>query len=261
MHTRFPSAPPATPPAILRRRRLAVLIATTVFAVDGAGAAVPDAPAPAAAADTATATPPADANVVTVTATRRSATLQSVPIAVSVLDGEELERSNRNSIDSIVAELPSVTFRQSGGNKDTTIFVRGIGTISTSPGVEPTVSTVIDGVVYARPGQATADLIDIDQLEVLRGPQGTLFGKNASSGVVSLTSRKPTADTTGYIDASYYQGDEQRYKAGTTTLIDLLDTQRQQVAAEQSLSIAEAGLTGDFVAIQKALGLGWAPTP
>ena len=151
---------------------------------------------------------------VTVTATRRSASLQSVPIAVSVLDGEALERSNRNSIDSIVAELPSVTFRQQGGNKDSTIFIRGVGTISTSPGVEPTVSTVVDGVVYARPGQATTDLLDIDRLEVLRGPQGTLFGKNASSGVLNIISRTPSEATTGYADAAYYQGDEKRVRAG-----------------------------------------------
>jgi iron complex outermembrane receptor protein len=94
---------------------------------------------------------------VTVSATRRNASLQSVPVAVSVLDGDALNNANRTSIDTIVQEVPSVTFRQQGGNKDTTIFVRGIGTISTSPGVEPTVSTVIDGVVYARPGQATLD--------------------------------------------------------------------------------------------------------
>ena len=154
------------------------------------------------------------APVVTVTATRRSASLQSVPIAVSVLDGDELEQSNRTSIDRIVAEIPSVNFRQQGGNKDSTIFVRGIGTISTSPGVEPTVSTVIDGVVYARPGQATVDLLDIDHIEILRGPQGTLFGKNASSGVLSVTSRQPTSQTSGYVDASYYQGNEQRVRAG-----------------------------------------------
>jgi hypothetical protein len=88
---------------------------------------------------------------VTVTATRREASLRSVPVAVSVLNGDLLEQANRNSIDSIAAELPSVNFQQ-GGNKDSTIFVRGIGTISTSPSVEPTVSTVVDGVVFARPG-------------------------------------------------------------------------------------------------------------
>ncbi|MBR7793848.1 TonB-dependent receptor [Undibacterium sp. FT147W] len=151
---------------------------------------------------------------VTVTATRREASLRSVPIAVSVLNGDLLEQANRNSIDSIAAELPSVNFRQQGGNKDSTIFVRGIGTISTSPGVEPTVSTVVDGVVFARPGQATLDLLDIDRIEILRGPQGTLFGKNASSGVLNVVSRKPGKDTAGFIDASYFEGNERRLRAG-----------------------------------------------
>jgi iron complex outermembrane receptor protein len=156
---------------------------------------------------------------VTVSATRRDASLQSVPVAVSVLDGDALTQANRTSIDTIVQEVPSVTFRQQGGNKDTTIFVRGIGTISTSPGVEPTVSTVIDGVVYARPGQATLDLLDIEHIEILRGPQGTLFGKNASSGVLNVTGRKPSEQTSGFVDASWYEGNEKRVRAGVSGAI------------------------------------------
>jgi iron complex outermembrane receptor protein len=156
---------------------------------------------------------------VTVSATRRNASLQSVPVAVSVLDGDALNNANRTSIDTIVQEVPSVTFRQQGGNKDSTIFVRGIGTISTSPGVEPTVSTVIDGVVYARPGQATLDLLDIEHIEILRGPQGTLFGKNASSGVLNVIGRKSTQETTGFVDASWYEGNEKRVRAGVSGAI------------------------------------------
>lgn len=156
---------------------------------------------------------------VTVSATRRSASLQSVPVAVSVIDGEQLAQSNRNSIDTIIQEVPSATFRQQGGNKDSTIFVRGIGTISTSPGVEPTVSTVVDGVVFARPGQATLDLLDIDRIEILRGPQGTLFGKNASSGVLNVIGRKPGEQASGYVDASWYEGNEKRVRAGVSGAI------------------------------------------
>ena len=156
---------------------------------------------------------------VTVSATRRSASLQSVPVAVSVIDGEQLAQANRNSIDTIIQEVPSATFRQQGGNKDSTIFVRGIGTISTSPGVEPTVSTVVDGVVYARPGQATLDLLDIDRIEILRGPQGTLFGKNASSGVLNVIGRKPGEQASGYVDASWYEGNEKRVRAGVAGAI------------------------------------------
>ncbi|MYM35950.1 TonB-dependent receptor [Duganella sp. FT94W] len=157
---------------------------------------------------------------VTVNATRRNASLQSVPVAVSVLDGDALNNANRTSIDTIVQEVPSVTFRQQGGNKDTTIFVRGIGTISTSPGVEPTVSTVVDGVVYARPGQATLDLLDIEHIEILRGPQGTLFGKNASSGVLNVIGRKSSQETTGFVDASWYEGNEKRLRAGVSGAIN-----------------------------------------
>jgi iron complex outermembrane receptor protein len=156
---------------------------------------------------------------VTVSATRRNASLQSVPVAVSVLDGDALNNANRTSIDTIVQEVPSVTFRQQGGNKDTTIFVRGIGTISTSPGVEPTVSTVVDGVVYARPGQATLDLLDIEHIEILRGPQGTLFGKNASSGVLNVVGRKSSQATSGFVDASWYEGNEKRVRAGVSGAI------------------------------------------
>ncbi|NVZ71856.1 TonB-dependent receptor [Pseudomonas costantinii] len=151
---------------------------------------------------------------VTVTATRREESLQKVPVAVSVLDGEQLERDNRNGVASIVQQVPSLNFRTGASNKDTSLFVRGVGTISTSPGVEPTVATVIDGVVYARPGQATLDLLDLERIEVLRGPQGTLFGKNASAGVLNITSKAPTAETHGYIDQSYYSGNESRTRFG-----------------------------------------------
>lgn len=179
-----------------------------------ASAAGPDAaPAPESAVELAVHNEAVVASV-TVTATRRSASLQSVPLAVSVVSGEQLESANRTSIDTVVQEIPSAAFRQQGGNKDSTLFVRGIGTISTSPGVEPTVSTVVDGVVYARPGQATIDLLDIDRIEVLRGPQGTLFGKNASSGVLNIVSRTPTEQLAGYVDASAYTGHERRVRAG-----------------------------------------------
>ncbi|WP_236690543.1 TonB-dependent receptor [Pseudomonas sp. RIT-PI-a] len=151
---------------------------------------------------------------VTVTATRRAESLQKVPVAVSVVDGEQLERDNRNGVASIVQQVPSLNFRTGASNKDTSLFIRGVGTISTSPGVEPTVATVIDGVVYGRPGQATLDLLDLERIEVLRGPQGTLFGKNASAGVLNIVTKAPTEATHGYIDQSYYSGNESRTRFG-----------------------------------------------
>ena len=175
--------------------------------------------ATAAAAAQETSPPADDARVqlepVTVTATRRSESLQSVPVAVSVITGEQLEQSNRNTLGALASQVPSVNFRTGASNKDTSLFVRGVGTISTSPGVEPTVSTVIDGVVLARPGQATLDLLDISSIEVLRGPQGSLFGKNASAGVVNITTNSPAKALEGYVDVSHFgAGNENRLRAG-----------------------------------------------
>ena len=143
---------------------------------------------------------------VVVTATRRAEPLQKVPVAVSVIDGQAMEQANLNTLGAIAAQVPSINFRTNASNKDTTLFVRGVGTISTSPGVEPTVSMVVDGVVMARPGQATLDLLDVDRIEVLRGPQGTLFGRNASAGVVNVVSKTPSKNLERYLDVAYFGG-------------------------------------------------------
>ncbi|MEO5735736.1 MAG: TonB-dependent receptor [Rubrivivax sp.] len=157
---------------------------------------------------------PTQLETITITATKRLQPLQSTPIAISVLSGAQLEEANLNNLADISQQLPTVNFRTNASNKDTALFIRGVGTISTSPGVEPTVSMVIDGVVTARPGQATLDLLEVDRIEVLRGPQGTLFGKNASAGVINVVSRAPGTATAGYVDLGYYQGNERRLRAG-----------------------------------------------
>ncbi|CAM2157106.1 iron complex outermembrane recepter protein [Pararobbsia alpina] len=156
---------------------------------------------------------------VVVTATRRSESVQKVPVAVTVVSGAEMDRAYNNSIESLVTEVPALTFKPSLSSKDTTLTIRGVGTNSTSPGVEPSVSTVVDGVVYARPGQATLDLLDVDHVEVLRGPQGTLFGKNASAGVINVVTQDPSHETTGYIDTQFFSGGEQRVRAGISGTI------------------------------------------
>ena len=148
-------------------------------------------------------------NEILVTARRRSETLQEVPVAVSVVTSEELNVQNLNNVPELIHAVPAITLRPSGP-KDTGLLIRGLGTITTSPGAEPTVSMVLDGVVLARPGQMVADLIDVDRVEVLRGPQGTLFGKNASAGVINITTKSPTPGFGGFVQAGYYTGEEYR---------------------------------------------------
>ena len=182
---------------------------------------------------------------ITVTATKRSEPLQTVPVAITVLSGDKLEQANLNNMSAIVTQTPTVTFRTSASNKDTSLFIRGVGTITTSPGVEPTVSTVIDGVVTARPGQATLDLIDLDRVEVLRGPQGTLFGKNASAGVINIISKPPSKEREGYVDVSVFQRNEQRFRFG-------LSGELQPDGARGSISLLTSDYDGNM--FNQALG-------
>jgi len=153
---------------------------------------------------------------INITATKRVQPLQETPIAISVLGGGDLEAANLNNLSLITQQTPSVNFRANASNKDSSLFIRGVGTISTSPGVEPTVSLALDGVVTARPGQATLDLVDVERIEILRGPQGTLFGKNASAGAISIVSKAPGKATERYIDLSLFQGGETRVRAGVS---------------------------------------------
>lgn len=162
------------------------------------------------------AVPPAQTGMeeVSVTARRRPESSGRVPIFMSVMQGDELAAANLNDVADISSRVPSLQFRTNPTQKDRSIFIRGIGTVSTSQSTDPSVSTVIDGVVMARAGQAMADLLDLNQIEVLNGPQGTLFGKNASAGVLNITTLDPTPYLSGYARLGYYEGDEYRVSAG-----------------------------------------------
>ncbi len=162
-----------------------------------------------------TATTPADDQApgeIVVTAQKRSESLQSVPLAVSVLSGDDLADASRPSIESAAQMVPSLNFLKSGTTLNQTIFLRGVGTATFSIAGEPSVSTVVDGVVYARSGEAFSDMVDVSQIEVLRGPQGTLFGKNSSAGVVNITTQMPKHEFGGTLEASYFDRSEFRLK-------------------------------------------------
>jgi iron complex outermembrane receptor protein len=191
----------------------AVLAGTTVVLGFGAAgtASAQDAPGSQSEPSEPTSAPSGEGDIV-VTARFRNESLKDVPVAISVVNGDAAASRNLNNIQDIAATVPTLDFRNGASNKDRNIFIRGVGTITTSPGVESSVSTVVDGVVLVRPGQATLDLMDLERLEVLRGPQGTLFGKNASAGVVNVVTKSPTQAQTGAIDVGYYEGDEYRVR-------------------------------------------------
>ena len=149
---------------------------------------------------------------IVVTAQKREQGLQEVPIAVTVLQSETIDSAFAKNIEDLQALVPSVSFRKGNTNRNSALTVRGIGTISFSIAAEPSVSTVVDGVVMGRSGQAFAELYDLERVEVLRGPQGTLFGKNASAGVLNITTQRPTDEFSAYIDTSFFQDNELRIK-------------------------------------------------
>jgi iron complex outermembrane receptor protein len=192
--------------------RALALSASVVVLASAAPALAQDATAPSADTGASVDEPTPGAAELVVTAQKRSERLQEVPVAVSVLSGESLEQAARPSIESAAQMVPSLNFLKSGTTLNQTIFLRGVGTASFSIAGEPSVSTVVDGVVYARSGEAFSDLVDIAQMEVLRGPQGTLFGKNASAGVINITSQMPTGELGGSLEASYFDRSEYRMK-------------------------------------------------
>ena len=167
-----------------------------------AGAPVTAEPAPLdAAAQTGTpvaagATPEETTGDIVVTATRMGATsLQKTPIAVSVLSGADLDRSGTTDVRDLAQQAPNFNVSQSGPNP--LIFIRGIGTSAVLNGSDPDVTTQSDGVYLARAFEEFSDFFDVERLEILRGPQGTLYGRNAVGGVINIISRQPTDDFTG----------------------------------------------------------------
>ncbi|MEM7278259.1 MAG: TonB-dependent receptor, partial [Pseudomonadota bacterium] len=149
---------------------------------------------------------------IVVTAQKREENISDVPLAVSVLGQQQIENAYANNLEDLQALIPAVSFRTGNTTRNSALTIRGIGTVSFSVAAEPSVSTVVDNVVLGRSGQAFGDLYDLERVEVLRGPQGTLFGKNASAGVVNITTRRPGAELEGYISGSFYEDNEYQFR-------------------------------------------------
>ncbi|MET0361057.1 MAG: TonB-dependent receptor, partial [Sphingobium sp.] len=152
-----------------------------------------------AAAEAATAAP----GDIVVTARRREESVQSVPIAISVLNGNSLDQAGVFNVNRLQQLQPSIQFFSSNP-RNSAINIRGLGAPFglTNDGIEQGVGFYVDGVYIGRIGVATQDFVDLERLEVLRGPQGTLYGKNTTAGAINITTRKPSFSPEGQAEFS-----------------------------------------------------------
>lgn len=145
---------------------------------------------------------------VVVMAQRTAQNLQEVPISVTAVGGEALDLRQIDGFDQLQYVVPGMTFGAGVNARQSASTIRGIGTGLFNIGIEGSVAMAVDGVILGREGAGLFDLADVERVEVLRGPQGTLFGKNASAGVISIITRKPTDTFEADIKVAYGSRDE-----------------------------------------------------
>jgi len=138
-----------------------------------------------------------------VTATKSERTLQDIPVAVTVTSAKTLERAHIQDIIDLQSIVPSLRVSQLQTSTQTNFLIRGFGNGANNPGIESSVGVFIDGVYRSRSASQIGDLVDVQRIEVLRGPQSTLFGQNASAGVISVVTLKPSFTSGGSVEASY----------------------------------------------------------
>ncbi len=143
-----------------------------------------------------------------VTATKRAQTLQEVPIAVSVVGADTVEKAQIQDLFDLQASVPSLRISQLQNSSQTNFIIRGFGNGANNPGIESSVGVFIDGVYRSRSAAALLDLPVLDRVEILRGPQSTLFGKNVSAGAISITTQAPRYEWGGNLEATYGEFNE-----------------------------------------------------
>lgn len=144
---------------------------------------------------------PATLEELVVTAQKRDERLIDVPLSVASVSGEKMEAARVTDLRQIQSISPNLIVTATTDRSSSAIFMRGAGTAIQDRGYEQSVAVYIDGVYRGRPGAAMVDLMDIERVEVLRGPQSTLFGRNAALGAISVVSRGPSYSPEGYVEA------------------------------------------------------------
>ncbi len=140
---------------------------------------------------------------VIVTATKRAESLQDVPVAVTAFTADTIQEAGINDTSDLAIMTPSLTANANTSPFTTRLQIRGIGTSQTDPALEPSVGLFVDGVFFGRSGLGTSDLTDIARIEVLQGPQGTLYGKNTNAGAISIITKRPNLEEyEGYVEGT-----------------------------------------------------------
>ncbi len=171
---------------------------------------------PALAQDASSADEPAAArNTIVVTAQFREQALQDTPLAITAVTAEMMEARSQTQLSEVVRQAPSVDLRPATGAFGPSISasIRGLGQGDFNPALEPGVGLYIDDVYYPRLTGANFDLMDIQRVEVLRGPQGTLTGRNSEGGAIKFFTQRPQGDNTGYVTATYGSRDRVNMRA------------------------------------------------
>ena len=137
-----------------------------------------------------------------VTSTKKEQTLQEIPIAVSVTSADTIQKAGILDLKDLQSVVPSLRINTLQNSTNTNFIIRGFGNGANNPGIEPSVGVFIDGVYRSRSASQLSDLPNLERVEVLRGPQSTLFGKNASAGVISVVTKAPTGEAGGNISAT-----------------------------------------------------------
>lgn len=153
---------------------------------------------------------------IVVTATKREQTLQDVPISVAVTGQETIERAQVRDLIDLQSVVPSLKVSQFNATGQTNFVIRGFGNGNGNDGIESSVGVFIDGVYRSRSAAALDDLPEVERIEVLRGPQSTLFGKNVSAGAISIVTKKPQYEFGGKIEGTYGNFNAQQLR-GTIT--------------------------------------------
>lgn len=193
---------------------------------------------------------------IVVTARRREESAQDVPVAVSVVGGEHIDNTGSFNVGRLQQLTPTLQFYTSNP-RNSSVNIRGIGVPFglTNDGIEQGVGIYVDDVYYSRVASATFDFLDVAQIEVLRGPQGTLYGKNTTAGAINITTRKPTFDFEGRAELSVGNLDFKQAKAAISGPLSDKVAARLAVSATGRRGTVFNVATGNWINEQDNLGL------